>query len=111
MSSHKWLMRGAAVVIGVILISYWVSRPTPGLTPANCERIFKGMTLKDVEAMLGPMHNKQLSRAEIPVHWFASWYNDETRVEICFTMEGTVQDGAWEYPRNQDTWIHHPIPQ
>jgi hypothetical protein len=110
MTRRGWLLLGAVIFVCGTAFSFWVTRPSPGLTPDNCMRVFKGMTVGQIEAILGPMHQKQLSRAQVPEHWFGGWENEAISVEICFSMGDTVEFGSWEYPINEVSWIHHDFP-
>lgn len=67
------------------------------------------MTLEHVEAIIGPAHEKQLSLAKVPVHWFAYWSNDEIRVDICFSMEDKVRHGGWAHQLSPETAIYQHI--
>jgi hypothetical protein len=87
-----------AGLAGLLLV--WLTHPKPGVTRANYGRIRQGMTLEDVEAVLGmlPTYKGGLPLAEggevilldgLSEMW---WEGDEISVGLGFNAQGTVCD-------------------
>jgi hypothetical protein len=56
---------GMVVLLGVAGFGlHWLTRPTPGITWDNFRRLRKGLSAKDVEALLGEPHRTRLRIGE-----------------------------------------------
>jgi hypothetical protein len=59
MTRRKWLIFPILAIVVLAGVSiYWLIPPRPGVTRANFHRLHKGMTLAQVEAILGSTGRK-----------------------------------------------------
>jgi hypothetical protein len=101
MQKRPWIIGvGLAITIGVVLAGYWIVRPVPGVTAANCERLHHGMTFAQVEAILGEPKEKVMPQPGGPKHWFAGWEGKDVDVSILFHEENRVAGGGWDWHKN-----------
>jgi hypothetical protein len=89
-----WLA-GLALVVGVLLLTdrlLW----RPGLTEDNVRRIRPGMTLAEVEALLGgPAADSFEMPADYPAfRWQREWREGGADVVVQFTADGLVMASA-----------------
>ena len=84
-----------AVTLGVLAML----PPRPGVTKANFDRIEKGMTLAEVEAILGKNHSAYFVSMKLtirPRFGTRIWSNpDESRAQIFFPSEDSVYTKRW----------------
>jgi hypothetical protein len=89
-----WLA-GLALVVGALLLTdrlLW----TPGLTEDNVRRIRPGMTLVEVEALLGGPASWEMDMwegqggAELGYRWLRHWRAEGATVDVQFRADGTV---------------------
>jgi SmpA / OmlA family len=86
---------GLALVVGALLLTdrlLW----EPGLTEDNVRRIRPGMTLAEVEALLGgPAADTFEMPADYPAYrWQREWRAKGAAVEVQFTADGRVMAAA-----------------
>ena len=89
-----WLA-GLALVVAALLLTdrlLWA----PGLTEDNVRRLRPGMTLAEVEALLGgPATWEMDMRQEAPgeklgFRWLRKWVDEGARLEVLFSERGRV---------------------
>src|SRR5262245_21451380 len=99
-----WLA-GLALVVGALFLTdrlLW----QPGLTEANVRHIRPGMTLAEVEALLGGPATRTFDmRQEAPgeklgFRWLRKWVDEGARLEVQFFEDGRVM-AAGGYGRPQ----------
>ena len=88
--AYLWLA-GLALVVGALLLTdrlLWA----PGLTEDNVRRIRPGMTLAEVEALLGgPAADTFEMPADYPAYrWQREWREGSDSVVVQFFADGTV---------------------
>jgi hypothetical protein len=106
---------GAVALVACGLFA-WLLLPRPGVTRANYERIQEGMTLPEVEGILGglpgnysrfPDNEASLwaldwADPELSLHYFRgreAWVGDELAVAVWFNDQGRVRrKAAFEVP-------------
>jgi hypothetical protein len=85
----------AAVGLGLAFTN-WVLRPRPGVTEANLKQVRAGMTLPEVEALLGGPGVRGCRAADStstsPEY---SWENDEGRARVSIGSDGRVETASW----------------
>jgi hypothetical protein len=86
---------GLALVVGALLLTdrlLW----QPGLTEDNVRRIRPGMTLAEVEALLGgPAADTFEMPADYPAYrWQREWRAEGAAVDVQFTGDGRVTAAA-----------------
>jgi hypothetical protein len=91
---YLWLA-GLALVVGALLLTnrlLW----QPGLPEDNVRRIRPGMTLAEVEALLGgPASDTFEMPAEFPAYrWQREWRGEGAAVDVQFTADGRVMAAA-----------------
>jgi hypothetical protein len=99
---RRVLFFGAGVLATAgVLGAYGMMRPRPGVTRANCERIRDGMTLRQVEDLLGgpPTYTDEpggttfTDYSKLPTE--RAWLAAEGTVTVRF-MQGRVQSCRWQ---------------
>jgi hypothetical protein len=101
MSRRTFLLGiGIAVVALAFAVTDWVVGPAPGVTEANARRIKPGMTLREVEAILGArglcVWDGTSSTIFRPHPYL--WAGPDARVIVEFTNGGTAEE-AWREQR------------
>jgi hypothetical protein len=91
-------MAGALLVLGVVLWDFAALDDGPGVTKANCMRIKQGMTLNQVEAIMGRQADGgEGSFSEISMAWKAE---DQSQATIIFkganTRTARVSSAQWD---------------
>src|SRR5438128_9441402 len=92
--AYLWLA-GVALVGGALLLTdrlLW----QPGLTEGNVRRIRPGMTLAEVEALLGgPAADTFEMPADYPAYrWKREWRGEGAAVDVQFSADGRVMATA-----------------
>ena len=82
---------GVLAVLGMAGMVVWESQPRPGITRANYERIREGMTLVEVEAILGRPGDGFGGDGDTPRVRF--WQGDHVKVTVWFDTDGCVEAG------------------
>jgi hypothetical protein len=102
-----WWLAGVALVVGALLLTdrlLWV----PGLTEENVRRIRPGMTLAEVEALLGgPAADSFEMPADFPAYrWPREWRAEGAVVDVQFFADGTVMaaGGGKRGPAPSPAW-------
>jgi hypothetical protein len=75
-----------ALGLAALVLFLRLSVPPAGVTPENFWRIRPGMSMKDVEALLGPKANP------IPIGW--SWVGPTYHAAILFDKDGKARVGG-----------------
>jgi hypothetical protein len=85
-----WLV-GLALVVGALLLTDWLLW-TPGLTEDNVRRLRPGMTLAEVEALLGVLAAETVEMPpDYPAfRWQREWHEGGADVVVQFTADGRV---------------------
>jgi hypothetical protein len=86
---------GVALIVGALLLTnrlLW----QPGLTEANVRRIRPGMTLAEVEALLGgPAAEAVEMPADYPAYrWRRAWKDGDASLDVQFWPDGRVMAAA-----------------
>src|SRR5262245_28274950 len=71
--------------------------PRPGVTKANFERIRVGMTLEEVQAVLGPASPNGLGVCSMAAGHEEVWFREDVLVCLSFDATGRVRGKGW-YP-------------
>jgi hypothetical protein len=78
----------AGVALTVVALAFGVMvrllEPPPGVTEANLRRIREGMTLRDVEAILGPVNEEVSWTGGTPCQGIQSWSGETGFVFVFF---------------------------
>jgi hypothetical protein len=99
---RRRLLLGAGVLAAAGLLgAYGLMPPKPGVTRANCERIREGMTVPQVEHLLGgpptytyePGGTTFTDYGKLPTE--RAWLGAEGAVSVRF-MQGRVQSCRWK---------------
>jgi hypothetical protein len=93
------LVIACAVLAGSVLLFRYLS-PGPGVTLENFKRIRKGMTERDVEAILGTAGEKAYMWHTPCRIWQGK--REKVGVVILFSEDGLVQSGLMAEPRPDD---------
>jgi hypothetical protein len=95
----RWVVTGLAVPMLIVLTAWLRPQPSSPVTWPNCERIRKGMSLAEIEEILGPPGDSRTAPfiyIEIPhvITWSAphepsgteyEWQGDSMRIAIEFS--------------------------
>jgi hypothetical protein len=69
------------VLVGVVWVAFWLAKPRTAITRENAARIQEGMTLAEVETMLGGPPTGQPTRPWVtspgPTGWKSQRHSDE----------------------------------
>jgi hypothetical protein len=83
----------------------WLAWPRPGITEANGARIQVGMTLPEVEVLLGEPAGSEFKEAYDPALRWRAWEGRAVRVSIAFDPKGRVVDKTIRSQAPVDSWI------
>jgi hypothetical protein len=106
-----------AACVGIVIGVLAMLPPQPRLTKANLDRIKKGMTLKEAEAILGePSSVKEFVDPPAPAFQLADWTsnNGRTIVQIVFDDKGAGMVTTGGGPDEETflemlrRWLHLP---
>jgi hypothetical protein len=99
------MLWGTFVVLGLVLLvlvllSLLLSLPWPGVTVANAERIQQGMTLREVEILLGGPGKMGSYRwdggGDGP--FARTWHRGEVYIQVRLDAAGRVQEKKFDGP-------------
>jgi hypothetical protein len=96
-----------------LYFTWWLGKPRPDINRANFERIKKGMTLREVEAIIGAPAGDYTTEPTSIVDdgWYVSgdkeWVDDEGAISVWFDPQGRIRDMSFVpvRPRTGLTWL------
>jgi hypothetical protein len=101
---------GMALIGLALAVTDWVMGPHPGATEANARRIRPGMTLAEVEAILGGPGRHSLGDGEGGCRWdHYSWVGSDTLIIIHTARPWLADAGTGTVTRNGVT-VHRASP-
>jgi hypothetical protein len=109
MSGRLYLLGVGLVLVALaFLLADWVVSTRPGITRANCSRIQPGMTLRDVEDLLGGPANFEhpliVDDGKGRVFAFGddgetvqrTWHDDHGMVDVSFGADGLARRAVFQ---------------
>jgi outer membrane protein assembly factor BamE (lipoprotein component of BamABCDE complex) len=103
------------VGVGVLALALRPHQPSTAITRENAAKIQHGMTVAEVEALLGgPARDDTTGPLEIDISYTSThgacqrdWRSDEVVIAVCFDADGRVIDSCNDpvqpLPRQQDS--------
>jgi hypothetical protein len=101
---------GGGFLVVALLGAAWLGTPAAGVTKANCDRLQRGMTLSEVEALFGepPYEVCDFRDDHLPVPigatrwvaWSRKWKAAAVKVVVMFDVEDKVIEAVWESPQD-----------
>lgn len=83
---------GIALIALAFAVTDWLLGPRQGVTEANCRRIRAGMTMAEVEAILGGSGQWFESEAHGPKHWdYYQWAGTDGQAFVFFFVRGPIR--------------------
>ena len=96
MSRRVYLLGvGIALVALALAFTDWALSLRPGVTEANAKRIRAGMTLEQVESILGSRPNERIDRWRGGPPEACAWYGAGGVIIVDFRKNGRVRRGDW----------------
>jgi hypothetical protein len=84
----------------------WLAWPRPGITEANGARIQVGMTLREVEALLGEPAGSEFREAYDPAVRWRAWEGPAIRASVAFDVRGKVVDKTLRPQALAEPWFY-----
>ena len=105
MRRRRLLLGVSAVVLLVagFALFVWLTRPTPGVTWENFRRLHIGMSVKEVERLLGEPHEVYGSRRGTERYW----KSQEVEISLTFDTEGLYDGRGHSPPTDNANWSEH----
>jgi hypothetical protein len=99
-----WVGVAACLVIGGFGLTVCLLGPASGVTAVNARRVTEGMTLDEVEAVLGPGKPAQIEGAD------AWWWRDGKFLNVfVYFANGRVTEEPWVF--ELEPWGGRPEPE
>src|SRR5690348_18276985 len=88
MTRYRLLLAGSVICVGVItgVLLQWALTPSPGMTRENFKRLHAGMTLPEMEAIMGRPPDHQMY---MTLRYFHLWIEEENVVDIEMSFKTT----------------------
>ena len=115
MRRRRLLLGMAAILltVGGLALVHWLTAPTPGVTWENFRHLRIGMSVKDLEALLGEPYET----AEQPDGVIQRvWRGEEVEITLWFGTEeddvfrGRLASGAASFPRQPNSYVENMCP-
>jgi hypothetical protein len=100
-----WLAGFVLFVTCVAGYVVWLAWPRPGITESNCARIQVGMTLEEVEALLGGPAGSEFREAYDPAVRWRAWEGPAIRASIAFDSRGKVVYKTIRFQAPETWWF------
>jgi hypothetical protein len=88
--TRKLVFLATVLVLVVVGTVWYLTRPRPGPTMENFQRLSLQMSFADVESILGPDH---LIKGGKWYEWH-EWHGREVRILLTFLDDGSLHSGA-----------------
>src|SRR5262249_13734059 len=97
MTRRRMLLLGSVAVVAALAVQWWAIQPAlSAINAVNAAKVEKGMTLAEVEAILGGPARDELTGPVVFDRLLSiadcdspqSWLSDEVVVRVCFDERG-----------------------